>query len=310
MEENARPWLFAYYHKSGGLKDKFIAYLKFTPDGFMRGRGQDAIGCFYIVGNADIDIVGWSWVFSKTYVGQEVDNLQQWVEQAAETVEVAVGPGARLRSHVSHLSYWSNGREEEEVADVTGGRAAGGRGGGEGDKRRSGGGYVAGSSTSSRSLQSNTAPTILTSTTGPTILTSTTASSIPTPTTSHIMSETRNSSTQNTQQQLSLPPVPYHVPIRYGDRWTEEGTYWSTSLNNGQGGYLYDDGQQNRPRPPQAADFALEKGDEEMGLLEGGDTGIWGLGLWGVWETSSAGSHFDLQKGGVFRAVPIISELA
>jgi hypothetical protein len=35
--------------------------------------------------------------------------------------------------------------------------------------------------------------------------------------------------------------------------------------------------------------------------------GVWGMGLYGVWETSSVGSHFDLQKGGVFRAEPVIA---
>jgi hypothetical protein len=31
-----------------------------------------------------------------------------------------------------------------------------------------------------------------------------------------------------------------------------------------------------------------------------------GVGLWGVWETSSGtGAHFELQKGGVFRAAPM-----
>jgi hypothetical protein len=26
-------------------------------------------------------------------------------------------------------------------------------------------------------------------------------------------------------------------------------------------------------------------------------------GLWGVWETAMVGSHYELQKGGVFRAI-------
>ncbi|KAJ1424272.1 hypothetical protein B484DRAFT_398337 [Ochromonadaceae sp. CCMP2298] len=35
--------------------------------------------------------------------------------------------------------------------------------------------------------------------------------------------------------------------------------------------------------------------------------GVWGVGLWGVWETSSSATpHFELQKGGVFRAAPLI----
>jgi len=30
----------------------------------------------------------------------------------------------------------------------------------------------------------------------------------------------------------------------------------------------------------------------------------WGYGMWGVWEASTVGSHYELQKGGVFRATP------
>eukprot|EP01032_Pedospumella_encystans_P013963 gene13963-16054_t len=45
----------------------------------------------------------------------------------------------------------------------------------------------------------------------------------------------------------------------------------------------------------------------ELNHIDEEPTGIWGLGLWGVWETSSGTSpHFELQKGGVFRAAPII----
>ena len=36
--------------------------------------------------------------------------------------------------------------------------------------------------------------------------------------------------------------------------------------------------------------------------------GFWGLGFWGVWEAASLGSHFELQKGGVFRATPMFLE--
>jgi hypothetical protein len=33
----------------------------------------------------------------------------------------------------------------------------------------------------------------------------------------------------------------------------------------------------------------------------------WSQGLWGVWETASGQAHYELQKGGVFRAVPLES---
>ncbi len=37
---------------------------------------------------------------------------------------------------------------------------------------------------------------------------------------------------------------------------------------------------------------------------EEGPTGT-GLGLWGVWEVVTSAPHFELQKGGVFRLVPL-----
>lgn len=49
-EEEARQWRFTYYHKSGALKDRFNAYLKFSVDGYLRGRGVDLIGIFYVTG--------------------------------------------------------------------------------------------------------------------------------------------------------------------------------------------------------------------------------------------------------------------
>ena len=52
-----------------------------------------------------------------------------------------------------------------------------------------------------------------------------------------------------------------------------------------------------------------EDGGEEdvRGVQEEQELGVWGLGLWGVWEAASSSPHFELQKGGVFRATPIVS---
>jgi hypothetical protein len=30
-DEGSKPWLFKYFHKSGGLKDETVTYLHFTP---------------------------------------------------------------------------------------------------------------------------------------------------------------------------------------------------------------------------------------------------------------------------------------
>ena len=52
--------------------------------------------------------------------------------------------------------------------------------------------------------------------------------------------------------------------------------------------------------------FDDERKEEEQ------QTGAWGVGMFGVWETASSGaaSHFQLQKGGVFRAQPLFSSFS
>lgn len=53
----------------------------------------------------------------------------------------------------------------------------------------------------------------------------------------------------------------------------------------------------------------MQAGTQE--LSDEHEVGVWGLGLWGVWETaSSSAPHFELQKGGVFRAAPILASEA
>jgi len=47
-------------------------------------------------------------------------------------------------------------------------------------------------------------------------------------------------------------------------------------------------------------------GGEDIVDLED-QIGVWGLGLYGVWESNSGGgSHFELQTGGVFVASPVL----
>jgi hypothetical protein len=61
-DSSARPWRFHYFHKSGAVKDKYVCYLYFTADGYVRGRGEDSIGVFFLFGQAEADITGWTWV--------------------------------------------------------------------------------------------------------------------------------------------------------------------------------------------------------------------------------------------------------
>lgn len=111
ISSEAQPWILTYFYKSGSMKDQFTTYLQFTPDGYLRGRGIDEIGTFYVVGKADPDITGWAWYFHKTYLRQDstslqgVESMDTWVANAAEPVD-EVG---RAPIHVSHVGYWSEG---------------------------------------------------------------------------------------------------------------------------------------------------------------------------------------------------------
>jgi hypothetical protein len=201
-EDRARPWSFKYYHKSGSLKDAFTAYLFFTPDGFIRGRGVDGIGVFALFGQADADSEGGkTYFFHKLYVGEDVvhrpepgDGFEEWCLQPGDhTIDARLQAWVtrahieyvfegRTRTHVSHTGYWSGG--VDVGTDARPGARPGGGGGGGGGK---------------------------------------------------------------------------DVPTRR-----------------------------------RAAEETL---------------GVWGMALYGVWETSSNQNHFDLQKGGVFRAEPILDYL-
>jgi hypothetical protein len=44
----------------------------FLPDGYMRGRGVDSIGTFYIVGKADPDVSGWAWLENLEFIFREL----------------------------------------------------------------------------------------------------------------------------------------------------------------------------------------------------------------------------------------------
>lgn len=210
-EDFPRPWKFSYFHKSGALKDRFNAYLKFSPDGHMRGRGVDNIGIFYIVGKVDIDISGYVWYFHKTYVSQvEIENggfdVKSWIELAADEYDTS---GLRTKSHVSHLGYWSEGLDEKQ-------------------------------------------------------------SPIP-PSLSPSRKSNQKSSLSLSGHLLSLPPKVLD--------------YVHEFMNLHECNYLV---------------------DEDSRDCEENIEGVWGLGLYGVWETSSQNSHFDLQKGGIYRCVPIM----
>jgi hypothetical protein len=70
-DRTPRPWVFNYYHKSGNIKDQFIAHLRFNAQGtHMYGRGQysDANGgdggLLVLYGQVELTIIGYVWMIS------------------------------------------------------------------------------------------------------------------------------------------------------------------------------------------------------------------------------------------------------
>jgi hypothetical protein len=82
----SKPWKFVYYHKSGFVKDTHVVWLQFLNEESgvgqqqhhhhqqqqqqqeLRGRGQDDTGLFFLRGHVNIDIEGFSWQIEKCYV--------------------------------------------------------------------------------------------------------------------------------------------------------------------------------------------------------------------------------------------------
>jgi hypothetical protein len=61
-------------------------------------------------------------------------------------------------------------------------------------------------------------------------------------------------------------------------------------------GKTYTNRGANRPRGGHVAHIAY--------WSDGAILGPFSRGLWGVWETVTSSSHFELKKGGVFRMIP------
>lgn len=131
-ERFPRPWIFHYYHKSGALKDRYIAYVLLlrmsNGVSLMRGRGEDSIGRHVLRGEGNLDVTGeMVWLFTKTYIraGDAQDHshsLQEWMEatgmddEDGEIYRLAAGGG---RSHVSHTGYWSTEFTHDVLSKLT-----------------------------------------------------------------------------------------------------------------------------------------------------------------------------------------------
>jgi hypothetical protein len=115
----SKPWTMYYFHKSGFLKDTHRVYLQFSDDGqAMRGRGIDGIGTFFMKGQVDVDIEGFSWHIDKCYLNLSVlgiiddsssSKLNEWVSnEAGEWISDSVLAGWG-RSHVQQTGYVTGG---------------------------------------------------------------------------------------------------------------------------------------------------------------------------------------------------------
>ena len=143
--------MFSYYTRSGVLKDEFIAYLAFSPDGRVRGKGCDAIGFFLLEGCSEVDILQSSYKFGKAYLSQsELEESSRWLLEGDEAeghghrlgLGLGLGQGHRagaegqrgIRSHVVHYGYYTAGMgayemDQNGAAGVAGTGAAAGAGG-------------------------------------------------------------------------------------------------------------------------------------------------------------------------------------
>ena len=107
-DDHSRPWIFRYFYKSGGLKERVLAWLQFTADGYVRGRGSGADGPFVLRGRAVRDIAGHYFSLHKSYVRLSGDeDVETWARQGAWD------EGAQQRAHVDYCAYFSFGQDAE-----------------------------------------------------------------------------------------------------------------------------------------------------------------------------------------------------
>ena len=123
----AYPWIFRYYYKSGTLKDRFTTYIRFVSKDMFHGRGIDSLGPFYLYGKTNLDMIGYSWYIYKTYINSNIIennsnsnnsneiNLNEWmyaIDDNSNDISNQNESMNPMRSHVSHIGYWSNGLED------------------------------------------------------------------------------------------------------------------------------------------------------------------------------------------------------
>jgi hypothetical protein len=84
------------------------------------------------------------------------------------------------------------------------------------------------------------------------------------------------------------------------DRGVNHGTGLKKWMSRAHLGYIY--GGKSRTHVSHTGYWSEGMKSQNKNL----GTNPWGMTLWGVWETSSHGSHFELQKGGVFNASPVL----
>lgn len=116
---SCKPWTMYYFHKSGFLKDTHRVYMQFSDDGqFMRGRGIDNIGTFFMKGQVDVDIEGFSWHIDKCYLNLSVlgivdasssSKLNEWISNEAGVWVSDLELAGWGKSHVQHTGYVASG---------------------------------------------------------------------------------------------------------------------------------------------------------------------------------------------------------
>jgi hypothetical protein len=126
VENTMRPWQFTYFYKSGAFKDQFITHLRFgVTNNYGQdviGGGIDNIGPFTMKGEKQIDIIGDTIFFQKSYLqGSESSQLTEDAlmekirldELSSSSSSSSSAAANTLMNpasvHVVHIAYWSDG---------------------------------------------------------------------------------------------------------------------------------------------------------------------------------------------------------
>ena len=278
----SQPWNFLYYHKSGFVKSAHVVWIQFlageteTEPQYqeMRGRGEDDTGLFFIKGYVNKDIEGYSWKLEKCYVKQPLRSKAATLH----TSESPTAPQVALTAPITDddVAVW------ESPADDTSSDAAR-----DAWCRNETGEWIGKDEISEWGRPHISHTAYHSDTVTDAVITESFAGNQRVAALANLRQNVATTAGNMTEQPFREDRAYYesHDPqsASSGAKTSNSSTSSSTSSRERGGG------KRGCSDYPNYVRFNTH----------------WGRGLFGLWEVSTTEAHFELVKGGVFRAMPM-----